>query len=211
MTRESGVGDVLHPNEAALRQLYKVEFPRTEAWTELWQWYEPRVFRPMIGRSFQGMDRSESEVVLQETAMKLHEEKTRQGYDAARLWVSWAATILMHEIIDRKRRMATIKKHLSNNLGGEALKDFPSGEKPPDEIMAHKELTGAVAHCLARGAGLSAEERDILLQHIVLGRTQTEIAAEMGVVPSTIHTKVKKALAKLRLCIEKSGFRGLVQ
>ena len=65
----------------------------------------------------------------------------------------------------------------------------------PDSTALSPELAEAFAV-------LDAQDRDIVLFSVIAGYSSAEIAAVMGMKPSTVRSRLKRALAKMRGFLE---------
>ena len=78
----------------------------------------------------------------------------------------------------------------------------------PGDLVEAEELLGALRECLRAAAppnGLLNEER-IIVTGLVTGGTERSLAAELGIAPSTVHSRKLSAYAKLRKCMAAKGF-----
>ena len=70
------------------------------------------------------------------------------------------------------------------------------------------ELLEAIGDCFRRPGNsfsLTVEERRILEDTIVNGKTMRTVASEMGVPLATLHMRKQKAIEKLRKCLRGKG------
>lgn len=70
----------------------------------------------------------------------------------------------------------------------------PAGETPWEQAI--------VLTCLAQ---LGEQDRQVLAEHFLLGRSQTAIAAELGISQVAVHKRIQRALATLRLRVIAAG------
>lgn len=78
----------------------------------------------------------------------------------------------------------------------------------PASAIAHAELLDALRDCLNAIAGetaLDAVDRQIVTG-IARGRTERELAGELGLAPSSINARKQIAYARLRRCLAAKGF-----
>lgn len=80
----------------------------------------------------------------------------------------------------------------NNRADTEALYTLPA---QPDSTALSPELAEAFAV-------LDAQDRDIVLFSVIAGYSSAEIAAVMGMKPSTVRSRLKRALAKMRGFLE---------
>ena len=83
-------------------------------------------------------------------------------------------------------------------------------ESAPDSALHAVELLDALRGCLANDAppfGLTDTERSAVAV-AASDETERNLAARLGVAPSTVHSWKKAALQKIRDCLARKGFAG---
>jgi RNA polymerase sigma-70 factor (ECF subfamily) len=69
--------------------------------------------------------------------------------------------------------------------------DAPAGHGGIDLVVLRAELRAALA-------GIAKHHRDALVETVLLDRSYTEVAAELGITPATLRTRVHYALRRMR-------------
>lgn len=115
----------------------------------------------------------------------------RGGHDPARGTVAtWLLTITHHRAVDIVRRE---NRRRSRIVDSAELPDLTPAE-PPDEAVWARLRAGHVRHAVA---GLTAEQREVVLLAYYGGYTQREIAAMTGLPLGTVKTRTRAAMQKL--------------
>lgn len=149
----------------------------------------------------------EAEDVVQETFVALW---GRAGtFDARRgRPLTWAMTVARHRAVDRMRALARRgrlheeagREALAGGAAGVAALPAPTAEAP---FGTGPVLVGEMARLL-RGAvrQLPPDQRAAIEQAFFLGRTQSEVARELGQPLGTIKARIRRGMQRLRLMIE---------
>jgi RNA polymerase sigma factor (sigma-70 family) len=106
----------------------------------------------------------------------------------------------------QEARRAHSGPRLVNELDAQAEEMFSRNDDPA-EFVRMCELLDAVRDCLRGAAGvaqLDAEERQILAG-VAAGESERQLAARLGVSPSTINVRKQLALQKLQDYLERHG------
>ena len=118
---------------------------------------------------------------------KRHAEGTR--------WYPWVLVILKHETFAEFRRW---KRHGLRGEGRNALEVVTE-----DDHSTHYDDAEAVRYCLN---ALPDDEREILRDRYFFAKKFAEIAEKRGRTAQAEHARLKRALGKLKRCLEKQGF-----
>lgn len=78
-------------------------------------------------------------------------------------------------------------------------------EAGPLDSAEFAERIDAVRNCLHHSAGLTADERHILME-LIDEASERSLAEKLGLAASTIHARKKTACEKLKRCLEAKGF-----
>jgi RNA polymerase sigma factor (sigma-70 family) len=180
------------PDDSELRMRYR-EGDR-EAFEILWRRYERSFY-------FQALQHARGNNGVAEDAVSdLSEQLSRPGtkacYDPKRPWRSWAGTILIHKVCDR-RRQAGRRRQRERPL--ESIPDLSVKDS-----VSWEDLGTELADCLRR---LAAEQLALLQLRFVDILTLKEIAQQQSFGSLTsIFRKVSAALNELKDCLKKKGF-----
>ena len=142
---------------------------------------------PLLARTLPltGNDRQWAEDVVQETLIRAWRNAAGLDPDPRRMW-AWLLTVARHVVIDGRRRRGSRPP--------EVRPAEPEGTPVPD--ASEQTLTTMVVTQALNG--LTAEHRDALTQTYLRDRTINEAAAELGVPPGTVKSRVHYALRALR-------------
>jgi len=117
-----------------------------------------------------------------------------------RAWLMRVATNTSYDILRyHKRRPATAL----DDLVGEDYDDgppIPDDTETPEESMQNTELSGAIQACIN---GLTEDQRLVLVMSDIEGFSYQEIADSMGTPPGTVKSRLSRARAGLRECLQK--------
>jgi RNA polymerase sigma-70 factor (ECF subfamily) len=152
-----------------------------EAFTELFDRYEPRAYAYFLRRTGTP-DRAED--LYQELFLRIH--RARDDFDPARPFAPWLFRIAHRLLVDDLRRAH--RAHELPSAGAEWASEGPSSE----ERLAERELLGQAL------AGLSEEDRHILLAAKWEGVGYAELAAELGKSAAAVRKAASRALRRLR-------------
>ncbi|MHC4202304.1 MAG: RNA polymerase sigma factor, partial [Planctomycetota bacterium] len=130
----------------------------------------------------------DAEDLAQECFVKLAERAAAIDVPLAR----WLHTLARSRAVDAVRARAARRRHEEAAVG-----DRPDATEPTwDDVSAH--LDDALA-------GLPDELRDPLVLHFLLGRAQTDVAAQLGVDQSTVSRRIERGVGELREKLRKAG------
>jgi RNA polymerase sigma-70 factor (ECF subfamily) len=140
-------------------------------------------------------DRAEAEDVLQEAFLTVWQKAA--DFDPARASpMTWLITIARNRAIDRlragggARRMAPI----------EQASDIADTAPLPESLMEDAQANARLKSCLG---GLDDHEQKALHGAFFDGATYEEMAERMKVPPGTMKSWIRRALLKLRACLER--------
>ena len=110
--------------------------------------------------------------------------------------LAWMASIARHRAIDQLRARPALQRVEESYEGW--------FENLPDRRDGERDLLNAdvLRHCLA---ALDDETRSCVLQAYCAGASGQELAARFGRPENTIKTRLRRGLAALRACVEKSA------
>lgn len=103
-----------------------------------------------------------------------------------------------------------LKKHLRQSELEEPLsedREWPSGEKNPEEDYEHKIKEQLLGRILDLRENLQPKDREVIEEIFFNNRPNKELAAEEGVVASTISHRRSIAIGNLRKLIEQEAQR----
>lgn len=138
-----------------------------------------------------------AEEAVQESYIKMHERSFRGHVHNAR---AYCAQTVRNTALDIQRKLAKLRASTSE-LDVEHYADMlPSAESGPEERAYVREVLSAVNNTL-----LTRPERHqrAFLMHVVEGKTQREIAAQMGISPALVNIllrEVREALLTSGVC-----------
>lgn len=164
------------------------------AFAALFGHFAPRV-KAFLVRS--GLADSLAEEVTQETMLTMWRKAS--FFDPSRAGVStWIFTIARNQRIDRLRRERLPSADLPANLSIETLEEpDPSGTGEEAVLMAERE--GRVRSALG---ALSAEQSAIVRLSFFADKPHAEIARELGLPLGTVKSRIRLALARLRVLLD---------
>ncbi|AEW93719.1 RNA polymerase sigma factor SigL [Streptantibioticus cattleyicolor NRRL 8057 = DSM 46488] len=148
-----------------------------------------------------GGDRYAAEDVVQETLLRAWRNAARlspvpgrrAGASSTRSLRPWLVTVARRVVIDgyRSRRVRPPE------AGPAALEQIPA-EDELDRALRLMTLSDALGE-------LSEAHRQVLVETYFKGRTANEAAAELGVPPGTVRSRIFYALRSLRVALEERG------
>lgn len=179
--------------EPALRALYESAHAR---------------FAPGLLRLFQRRAPRNPELadeLAQQCWAELWRILAERRYDPGRAAISTLAYAVAHRIwlrfLDRSRQAAWPHPAASQSV----VTDHA-------DVVAHAELLEALRECVR--TGVDAKRLDSIDQAIVAGvadgRSEREVATELGLAPSSVNARKQAVLAWLRRCLAAKGFRAEV-
>jgi RNA polymerase sigma factor (sigma-70 family) len=142
-------------------------------------------------------DRGEAEDVLQEVYLTVWQKAAE--FDAARSSpMTWLITIARNRSIDRLRSKGLSRRMEPIDAAGEIADATPLA----DESLADGEANARLKGCLG---GLATHEQNALRGAFFDGNTYEELAARMSVPLGTMKSWIRRALQKLKACLEPIG------
>lgn len=191
--RENGNGEVEDRRLLILLRSGKTESPEyQEAWRELVERYEGRVFRAvshLAGKS------GVAEEIVQETFLELYRH-ARKGVVPERSLGGWLTTVAVHKAV---RHLRNARREAAVNREREKESSRPDGG-------ALKEAAELVPALLER---LPEKLRLPTTMYFAAGMKQAEIAEQLGCSQVTVSERIQAALNKLRAGLRQQGFESL--
>ncbi|CAO5165972.1 ECF RNA polymerase sigma factor SigL [Frankia sp. AiPs1] len=138
-------------------------------------------------------DRARAEDVLQETVLRAWRHAGRLGTDERPLR-PWLFTVANRIVVDEHRA----RRVRPAEVGSENLESLPAGNEL-DRAMESWQVAEAFR-------ALSPEHRAALVETYYLGRSVAEAAANLGIPPGTVKSRVFYGLRALRLALEERGW-----
>jgi RNA polymerase sigma-70 factor (ECF subfamily) len=132
----------------------------------------------------------------------------RSGFREASSERTWLISILRHKIVDHfRRRGRETPVDTSSAEAVEAMFDRGKWRSPPDawpagEVMDRGELHERLTRCLGR---LPAELGDAVCLREIHDIPTAEICEIMGISATNLSTRLYRARALLRACLEQHG------
>jgi RNA polymerase sigma-70 factor, ECF subfamily len=142
--------------------------------------------------------REEAEDVLQEVYAEVWRKSVR--YDERRgSPIAWLVTLTRSRSIDRLRARTVRGYHATQSLDPALVAEKPADEPDAFQQQASAELRMVVSEALA---ALPAEQRIALELAYYEGLSQSEIAERLKAPLGTVKTRIKLAMAKLRVSLQ---------
>ena len=144
-------------------------------------------------------DREEAAELLQEVYLEVWRKVAR--YDVGRgTPVAWLVTLTRSRAIDRLRVRASRVQHLVvGSLEQPAVTQIQDQGPSPYEAQEDTELRQSMSKALAE---LPAAQQQALEMAYYQGLSHTEIAAKLNQPLGTVKTRIKLAMAKLRMTLQ---------
>lgn len=140
-------------------------------------------------------DRRDAEDTIQDVYVALWQKAKR--YDPARASpISWLAVVARNSAIDRLRRRAG----RGASAPVEAAEAIPDPVPLAEEQMVDAEHGARVHACLAE---LGAEQGEAIRGAYLQGQTYATLAARQGVPLGTMKSRIRRGLARLKICLER--------
>lgn len=142
-------------------------------------------------RRMLGGDRQLAEDIVQETLVRAWRHADQLSVANARPWLF---TTARHLVIDEYR--------------ARSVRPVETSPEKLDSMVSADGIDGALDAILVMEAlrSLSAVHRWVLIQCYYCGRTTAEVAAESGLPPGTVRSRVYYALRALRLALQERGW-----
>jgi RNA polymerase sigma-70 factor (ECF subfamily) len=139
-------------------------------------------------------ERSEAEDVLQEVYLTVWQKAA--DFDPARASpMTWLITIARNKAIDRLRAGGASRRMEPIDAAAQLVDTAPLADESLAQGEAHARLKG----CLG---GLAANEQNALRGAFFDGNTYEELAVRMSVPLGTMKSWIRRALQKLKTCLE---------
>ena len=153
----------------------------SEAFDELFRRYEPRAYAYFLKRTG-SPERAQD--LYQELFLRIH--RARGGYDAGRPFAPWLFQIAHRLLVDDRRRA-----YRSHEVPIED-REPAAGRSNSEERLGDREALGQAL------AGLSGEERHILVSSKLEGIGYPELAAQLGKSVEAVRKTASRTLQRLR-------------
>jgi RNA polymerase sigma-70 factor (ECF subfamily) len=139
-------------------------------------------------------ERAEAEDVLQEVYLTVWQKAA--DFDPARASpMTWLIAIARNKAIDRLRAGGRSRRLEPIDSAVEIVDDAPLA----DDVLTQGEANARLKACLG---GLAANEQNALRGAFFDGNTYEELAARMDVPLGTMKSWIRRALLKLKACLE---------
>lgn len=197
--RDSDAGDPLQ------RLADRAQRGDRDAFEQLVRRFDPGLRRILLRR---GSGQAElADELAQRTWIAVWEAFCKRRYDARKSAISTFIYAVAYKLWLQHLRRAGAAPLSGGVLGESLLGASGTTENPADEAQA-AELLEAMRACLhATGTPLSLTDEQ---RHVVLalssGKSERDLAGELGVAASTIHARKQLAYGKLRRCLAARGF-----
>lgn len=160
-----------------------------DAFARLFEHFAPRL-KAVAMR--EGADEALAEDLVQDVMLTVWRQAAT--FDRSRAGAAtWLFTMMRNRRIDLFRRSRFV------DYGLDELPDRPSPDPGPEEEASLAIDADALSACLAH---LPAEQREVLEKAYFEEKTHSEIAAELGLPLGTVKSRIRLALARLRLLFE---------
>jgi RNA polymerase sigma-70 factor (ECF subfamily) len=141
-------------------------------------------------------DRAQAEDVVQETLLRAwRHDVTDDGQGSARAWLF---TVARNLVVDDAR--SARRRHEAPT---EEVPDLPDGPDGPDDQRVDRLFDSLVITDALRAIG--PEHREVVLKAYYGRLTTAEIAAELGIPPGTVKSRLHYGLRALRLALQERG------
>ncbi len=142
-------------------------------------------------------DQAEAEDVLQETYVTVWNRAGAYDPERGLSPITWLATIARNKAIDRLR--ASSRSGPTRSLDEAA--EVADASQPADQAIIADERVGRLHHCLE---ALEARHADAVRTAFFEGLTYEALALRMGVPTGTMKSWIRRALLRLRACLDAS-------
>ncbi|SDN65425.1 RNA polymerase sigma-70 factor, ECF subfamily [Actinacidiphila guanduensis] len=141
-------------------------------------------------------DEQLAEEVVQEVFLRAW--RAADGYDARRASLrTWLYAIARNAVVDARRRAAARPAPPERHVGEQH--DGPAVPDPYDRLLQRIELDEALGR-------LSPDQRQVIVQVHVLGRSCADVAAELGIPASTARSRLHHGVRALRGILQENGW-----
>jgi RNA polymerase sigma factor (sigma-70 family) len=183
------------------------------AWRTFFERYKPEILRWCGSRGLQPADREE---VASAVLAKLVEEMRTFRYDPSGRFRSWLRTVVRNAVCDYLRSLDRAGgRGEGGSDAGARLAQAAAQESVGDLVEAVNTRMEADLHLLEeaeRRVRATVQEKTWRAYELYLhqGRTGPEVAAELGLQPTTVYVFCNRILTKLRAAVAelKAGTQG---
>lgn len=168
-----------------------------DALTALLTRYQNRLYRYLLRMV---RNQAEAEDLFQQTWVRVAEKIRR--YDASRNFEPWLFALARNLAIDHLRRIRpeSLDEPLADSATGEtAAAKLASGERPPIDGILQRERANRLNGALET---LPVVYREVLTLRFEEEMKLEEIAEVLGTPLSTVKTRLRRALARMREALE---------
>jgi RNA polymerase sigma factor (sigma-70 family) len=139
-------------------------------------------------------DPADVDDAVQETFLRLAQKASQVRSNLG----GWLHVCAVNVSIDMNRRRGSRRRY-----------ELAAAEVTAAKIDAHEALRELREHIDLAMEKLDARQRELIIQRFFVGRSQSELAAEAGISPSTISHRLDRAIEKLRKYFNSMGCMGI--
>ncbi|MBK8096224.1 MAG: sigma-70 family RNA polymerase sigma factor [Planctomycetes bacterium] len=133
-----------------------------------------------------------------------HAERFRTGGEAG--FREWLYTTARRKILHRVEHWQARKRSAPGGVGLEdVLETHAAVMATPSQHASARENLATVEAAFDR---LTEEQREVVVQHKLIGSSHAEIAARMGKTPEAVRALLARAMARLALALDTPGTGG---
>jgi RNA polymerase sigma-70 factor (ECF subfamily) len=152
-----------------------------------------------VVRGVLGSAAPDVEDALQESMVAVH--LALPGFRGECTTLHFACRIAVQTAMNARRRAGYRSKHTPNTAPSE-LAELASLELSPADLVAAERRREALRLLLLE---LPEPQAEVLALHVLLGYTVEEVAAATAVPTNTVRSRLRNALAKLRVRVQSDG------
>ena len=129
-----------------------------------------------------------------------HAERFQTGGEAG--FREWLFTTARRKILNRIEHWGASKRALPGGADlDEVLEVYGATTGSPSQHATARESLAAIEAAFDR---LSEEQRDVLVQHKLIGRTHADIATRLGKSPEAVRAILSRAMARLAVVLSEA-------
>lgn len=149
------------------------------------------------------VDVATTEELTQRAAVELWKTLSGRGYDPTRASIVTLAYAIARNVWLRFLRDG----RRAGRFRSAENEDEPSVHDDTEELLSEVEALDALGRCVdrLRGSGSLTDLDHAILDGLLEGATERDIAARAGAASSTVHDRKKALLRRLRSCLESGG------
>lgn len=146
-------------------------------------------------------DAAAAEEILQEAYVNVWHHAG--SYEAAKSQpLTWLTTIVRNRCLDQLRRREPATVSLTPDDGGAPGHDVPSDALTPAEMLLAGAEAASIRECVE---SLDAGPRQAIALAFYRGLSHSELAAHLREPLGTVKSWVRRALERLKLCLDRAG------